>query len=230
MSWSYTYDPQVWPAIFTMGLAIYLGGIAGTGVGYRGSSLRYRMPVCSSVGSRRGFGDIGSRSFCPIFLDQIPYNLANAYQYRASLLCPGICRIRPLADPPQSASASDSFATRPFSDSYQQLSSPHVPGYQVEEYLIVDYEIGNTLALVYANILGLLVMVTLVWLAVRSPQHRWPVAIMLFGMIGSRLLFFLANLYPALLGPGELVLGVIGLAFSMYSLAFFRYRVFDPFP
>ena len=67
------------------------------------------------------------------------------------------------------------------------------------------------------------------WLFLHSPQHRWPVSIMVTGHIVVRLLFILekANLMDA-----EMRLPVIGLAFMdvMYAVALFGFRIFDPIP
>jgi signal transduction histidine kinase len=81
----------------------------------------------------------------------------------------------------------------------------------------------------YGYGLGLLNLVVLVWLFLRSPQHRWPVAIMVAGQIGMRVIYLLEKTY---LVHFNLPLDIIGLAFVdlMYAIALFGFRIFDPIP
>jgi signal transduction histidine kinase len=81
----------------------------------------------------------------------------------------------------------------------------------------------------YGYGLGLLNLIVLVWLFLRSPQHRWPVAIMVAGQIGMRVIYLLEKTY---LVHFNLPLDIIGLAFVdlMYAIALFGFRIFDPVP
>ncbi len=82
----------------------------------------------------------------------------------------------------------------------------------------------------YAYSLGLVNVFVLMWLAVRFPHHRWPVAIMLFGQLIGRGSYLLDKIYPDVLGPRGSVLLVMGVVSSTYALALFRFHVFDPVP
>jgi PAS domain S-box-containing protein len=88
---------------------------------------------------------------------------------------------------------------------------------------------GGWIGIIYSYGLVFLNIGLLAWLFLKSPIHRWPVAIMLTGHIVFRLLFFLqrANLIHF-----DLPLDLIGLAFLAltYAIALFGFRIFDPTP
>jgi PAS domain S-box-containing protein/LPXTG-motif cell wall-anchored protein len=68
------------------------------------------------------------------------------------------------------------------------------------------------------------------WLFARSPQHRWPVAIMLAGQLANRAFYFLdiAGLsVPLPFAPAVLAVVVPATA---YAIALFGFRIFDPLP
>ncbi len=89
--------------------------------------------------------------------------------------------------------------------------------------------LGGWIAILYSFGLVFLSIGVFAWLFLNSPQHRWPVAIMIAGHVGLRLLFLLekGNIIKS-----ALPLDVIGLAFMvlMYSIALFAFRIFDPIP
>jgi PAS domain S-box-containing protein len=80
----------------------------------------------------------------------------------------------------------------------------------------------------YGILLGILNLLVLVWLAISSPVHRWPVAIMLVGQMIGRLGYTLDKIDTALIGPGESVLLVVGVVSVAYALAFLRFHAIDP--
>ena len=98
------------------------------------------------------------------------------------------------------------------------FSGSVLPRFGPGAWLIIAYGIG---------VLGILNLIVLGWLFLRSPLPRWPVALMFTGQIGGRLLFLLdrANLFHSIL-PLEL----LGMAFefSMYAIALFGFRILDP--
>ena len=51
---------------------------------------------------------------------------------------------------------------------------------------------GGLVFLAYGYVLSTLALVVLAWLFLRSPRHRWPVAIILAGAMAGRVLFTLA--------------------------------------
>lgn len=79
--------------------------------------------------------------------------------------------------------------------------------------------LGYTLGLTILN------LIIFIWLFVRSPQHRWPVVIMVAGMVAGRLLFVLqtAQIIQSELPP-------FMFEFLMYAIALFGFRILDPIP
>ncbi|MBN1887134.1 MAG: PAS domain-containing protein [Thermoflexales bacterium] len=79
----------------------------------------------------------------------------------------------------------------------------------------------------YAYLLTLAGLVALLWLFVRSPLHRWPVALCMCGQILTRAayLFESANVLPFI--PMDLVTLVTPFTVALYAVALFRLKLFD---
>jgi signal transduction histidine kinase len=88
---------------------------------------------------------------------------------------------------------------------------------------------AGQLAWVYGLGLVLVNAAALLWLYIRSPQHRWPAAIMLFGQIAARGLFLIDSLHLSSLLPSFdwTITGVL-IASATYVIALFGFRIFDP--
>jgi signal transduction histidine kinase len=86
---------------------------------------------------------------------------------------------------------------------------------------------GAWFFIAYAYGMGLIEIFVFVWLFMHSPQHRWPVVIMLIGQIGGRTEYLLGT---ANLIRSDLPIDVISIAivFLMYAIALFGFRIFDP--
>jgi PAS domain S-box-containing protein len=96
----------------------------------------------------------------------------------------------------------------------------------------IDATLGaaGVVMLAYSYVLSLFNVGVLVWLFVRSPRHRRPVAILLAGQIGARVLYQFGVVqlgFPMQWDPDSLVLLIL---FSLYAVALFRFHVFDPLP
>jgi len=65
------------------------------------------------------------------------------------------------------------------------------------------------------------------WLFLRSPQHRWPVALMLAGQVAARLIYALGAVQAI---QSDLPIEVIAFWFpiTMYVIALFGFRLLDP--
>ena len=85
-----------------------------------------------------------------------------------------------------------------------------------------SFAIGYTLA--FLNI------AVFIWLFIRSPGHRWPVALMLVGQIGSRTFYLLDTVNIAFMEPLSPIFLMFVFAFSIYAIAMFGFHVFDPVP
>jgi len=85
----------------------------------------------------------------------------------------------------------------------------------------------NWIFIIYGFGLGIVNIIVLVWLFLRSPQHRWPAAIMLIGQILTRLGYMLET--ASMIRSNELII-VYLLAFqtSVYAVALFGFRILDP--
>ena len=80
--------------------------------------------------------------------------------------------------------------------------------------------------------IGLLVAntATFLWLFARSPQHRWPVALMLAAQLAGRGAFVINILFPDSPVPFDPVAGSTLLVYTVYAIALFGFGVFDPRP
>lgn len=90
--------------------------------------------------------------------------------------------------------------------------------------------LGGWFVIGYAIVLALIQAAALIWLFVRSPQHRWPVALMLLALVTTRTIFILAIFYPALTAPLESAFALTLFPVIAYAVALFGFRLFDPLP
>ena len=79
---------------------------------------------------------------------------------------------------------------------------------------------------------GLWVFYVAVFLQVfiRSPQHRWPVSLMLLGQAGGRVTLLLDTPRLAALDPIAFAVFVLLLPWTAYAIALFGFRILDPLP
>jgi signal transduction histidine kinase len=83
--------------------------------------------------------------------------------------------------------------------------------------------------LAYAYALYLIELAVYIWLFRRSPQHRWPVAIIMGGSVLTRTLYLVSVAHWITLGRiGDVP--IIPFALSVHLIALFGFRVFDPLP
>lgn len=84
--------------------------------------------------------------------------------------------------------------------------------------------------LAFAFALALVSLCVFIWLFIRSPRHRWPVALMFVGQIINRTFVVLDSLELGFPEPFNPILFMFVLAFIMYAIALFRFHIFDPTP
>jgi PAS domain S-box-containing protein len=85
------------------------------------------------------------------------------------------------------------------------------------------------MAIYFLLILEILNLIVLGWLFLHSPQHRWPVVLMLIGQLTGRTLFLMDRFQT----PNSVVpLDLLGMSFEFlaYALALFSFRILDPIP
>ena len=80
----------------------------------------------------------------------------------------------------------------------------------------------------YGYVLSLINLIVLVRLAVSSKGHRLPVAVILTSHIIGRIGYVVNKLHPDLIGRGETTLLIIGLMTVVYALAFLHFHAIDP--
>lgn len=76
----------------------------------------------------------------------------------------------------------------------------------------------------YAYLLALVNIGVFAWLFIRSPQHRWPVVIMIAGLAAGRTIFLIET------SPSNLSLNLppVAIEYLLYAIALFGFRIFDP--
>lgn len=80
----------------------------------------------------------------------------------------------------------------------------------------------------YGYLFSIFNLVVLVWFAISAPGHRLPVAIILISQVVTHIGYGVDKIYPYLIGPGESVLLVVGVMTGAYALAFLRFHAIDP--
>ena len=89
---------------------------------------------------------------------------------------------------------------------------------------------GLSAALVYSYLLAVVNLALLLWLFVRSPRHRWPVALLVLGQIAARFFFEVGVLRWRLPPPWDPDPFVLVAVFGLYAIVLFRFHALDPVP
>ena len=229
MTWGYAYSPDLWPAMVSFALTLYLGLFSWRRrrvLGAKAFAIGCFFAMLWSIGSSLEIAaiDFSTKVFWIKFhaLWQLPTVTVLSFFF---LEYAGFGR----------------FLTR---RNLVLLSLPAVvifclmltnnyhyfiwESFSMEQYVIAEYGTGTWISIVYANLLGVVNLLALSSLAYRSPKSRWPVAIMLFGQISGRVLYVLDSLHNRVFSPGESVFVVVGLSCTAYAFALFYFRVLDP--
>ena len=229
MSWAYTYTPDIWPALITLALLICLGiyswqrrhipaarfftmacvfgGLWALGVIFELSALNASSQIFWK--KFQAIWHLPSAATITCFVLQYaglgrwltPRNCVLLF------LVPLVCALLMITN-----------------DFHQFIWT----GFRVNGHITAYPGSLFWVFISYGILVGIFNLLVLVWLAVSSPMHRWPVAIMMVGQMIGRLGYTLGKLDTDLIGPGEsalLNIGVVGLA---YAVAFFRFHAIDP--
>jgi signal transduction histidine kinase len=81
----------------------------------------------------------------------------------------------------------------------------------------------------FMGVLEALNLIAIGWLFLHSPQHRWPVALMVVGQFAGRTLFLIDRFY---IPNSFLPLDLLGMSFEflVYAIVLFGFRILDPIP
>lgn len=96
--------------------------------------------------------------------------------------------------------------------------------------IVPQYGPGYWILFGYSLVLFLVSCAAFVWLFIRSPLRRWPVALMLAGHIASQALYTLEHAAPRFAALPHLSLLVLAVPFAIYAVALFGFRILDPLP
>ena len=230
MSWNYAYTPNIWPSFLTvlllLTLAIYSGrkrNMPGA-VPFTIGSLLAGLWVAGSV-FRHAAVDVETKIFW--------YKFESLWQLAASTAI--TCFVLDYAWPGRWLTRRNLIllSTVPLVDIVLILTSTfhHLEwrSFTFEGFIIPRQGFFGWFALAYAFSLGIVNLIILGWLFWRSPQHRWPVTLMLTGQIPTRIIYLLGAIGVI---HSHLPLDTLGIGFLflMYAIVLFGFRIFDPIP
>ncbi len=96
--------------------------------------------------------------------------------------------------------------------------------------VVRTFTLPGAILTAYGLSLVLINATAFLWLFIRSPQHRWPAALMLSGDVAAHLLHALYMLdarLPSLTLLNAFVAALL-MDWAMYAIALFGFRIFDP--
>jgi len=231
MNWSYTYTPEIWPALIVLFVVAYLGWYSWQRrsiLAARYFSIGCFLGVLWALGSALEISALDPSTqifwvkfqvvwFVPIGTAMPCFILVYAglgrWLTRRNLI---LLSIPPLI-----------FFGLILTNNLHQLVWT---GFQLEKYIEPSPGLANQLFISYVYLIGLIMFAILIQLAIRYPQHRRPALIMLSGQIIGRLVYLIDYLSGGFLGPGESLMVVLGVTSTSYGFAFFRFHVLDPIP
>jgi signal transduction histidine kinase len=229
MDWSYTYRPDIWPALITLALLIFLGTY---------SWRRRNIPAAKPFTIACVFGGLWALG---VILELSTSNFSTqvyCMKFQAVWHLPSATAITCFVL--QYAGLGRWLTRRNYVllFLFPLLSSLLMITNDFHHLIWTEFSVNGYITaspgslfwafISYGILIGFFNLLVLVWLAISSPMHRWPVAIMLGGQMIGRLGYTLDKLDTDLIGPGEsalLTIGGVGLA---YAVAFFRFHAIDP--
>ena len=229
MTWEYAYSQDLWPAMVSVALTIYLGSFSWHRRKVPGAmafAVGCFFAMLWSIGSSLEIAalDFSTKVFWVKFhaLWQIPTVTALSCFF---IEYAGFGRFLTRRNLMLLSFPVLVFFSLMVTDPYHHLIWT---SFSMEAHVTATYGVGTWAAILYANLLGIVNVLALLRLAIRSPRSRWPVAIMMAGQISGRMMYVLDSLSYRMFSPGEAVFVVIGLSCSAYAYALFYFRVLDP--
>ena len=229
MSWSYAYRPEIWPALMTLALGIYLGQYSWRRRHVAGATPFAIGCVLGGIWALGVVLEISAVSFP----SQVFWN-----KFQAVWLLPMAATITCFIL--QFAGLHRWLNLRTYTLLFliPVLHAVAIATNSLHHFVWTGFEISGHLVPLhgrlfwffngYVYLLGLVNLAILVWLAVRSPRHRWPVGIIVGGQILGRVGFTLDKMDTGWFGPGESALFTVGLVATAYAIAFLGFHVIDP--
>ncbi len=231
MSWSYTYDPNLWPALVSGAVMFFLGWYSWRHRNFPGArflALGCWLMTIWVVGSIletaainasakvfwlkfQGIWQLPAVTAISCFV--LEYSGLSRWLTRRTLIL--------LAIPPLL------FLLLVITNDFHHLAWT---GFLTDQSISPVRGVANWVVVGYAYALGVLNVVIFLRLAFRSPQHRWPVVVMLFGNIAGLAIYLLNAFNAGLLTTSESLFLIFVFPFLSYGLALFGFHVFDPIP
>ncbi len=231
MNWSYAYDPYVWPALVTIAVAIFLGVYAWRHrnmTGARFFAISCLLVIIWVVGSMAQATAVDVTSGVFWFKFQGVWQLPTMTCITCFILdYAGFGRWLTRRNLILLAIPSLIFLVLAVTNNYHHLAWR---SFLTDELVVPIRGIANWVVVGYTYILGLVSIAVLLRLAVRSPQHRWPPALILFSQIEGHAIYMLNAIKTGFINPAGSILLIFMLPITMYALALFRFRAFDPVP
>jgi len=104
------------------------------------------------------------------------------------------------------------------------------PAFLAQEYVQPAFGVVGWVLLAYAYLLALVQTGVLLWLFMRSPLHRWPVALILVSRLATAAAYGLEVAGRNPFAPMDLTVLAMTVTSAMYALALFPFRLFDLIP
>ena len=229
MSWPYTYRPEIWPALVTFGLVLFLGQYSWRRRHIAGARTFAIACALCGMWTLGVIQEISATSFP----GQVFWNA-----FQAALLPPiatvVTCFILQFAGLDRWLS----LRTYVLLFLIPVLNALAIATNGIHHLVWTGFETNGHLVPLpgrlfwffnsYIYVLGIINLVVLVWLATRSPRHRWPVAIIIGAQIAGRVGYTLEQIEGNWIGPGEAALATVGVVAASYAVAFLGFNVIDP--
>ncbi len=229
MNWSYTYSPDIWPALTTLALLIFLGTY---------SWRRRNIPAAKPFTIACVFGGLWTLG---VILELSALNFSTQVywmKFQAIWHLPSAATITCFVL--RYAGLGRCLTRRnyvllflfPLLSALLMITNDfhHLvwTGFRLNGHVTASPGSLFWAFISYGIFIGFFNLLVLVWLAISSPMHRWPVAIMLVGQMIGRFGYILDKLDTGLIGPGESVFIVVGVASAAYAVAFLQFHTIDP--
>lgn len=228
MSWNYSYTPDIWPSVLTVLFLLVLFGYSWHRRRVPGAlpfaiGCLLTMPLAFGKIMSYSAGDIEGRIFWMMFENawQLPattaitcfileYTWPGRWLTRRNLILLSVVPVLALIYLHINAMQQNVIVASPPDGFVIQVYDPI-------RWIFIAYNF----ALVAVN------LTAFIWLFIHSPQHRWPVVIMVAAQIGARALFLLE---PILVDSWLYYVPEFVPVFLAYAVTLFGFRIFDPIP